>query len=73
MTPEKVKEMSASYVNTWGTECPVCGSPHISGEEVEIEMGVATQRVMCHDCCSDWRDVYTLQGCDNINIGSEEN
>ncbi len=40
--------------------CPFCGKDSISGEEINIEMSMASQQVGCPDCGSRWTDIYKL-------------
>ena len=50
------------YVDNNGTNCPVCGSDNIEGEEVEVLAGSARQDVYCLECDATWTDVYSLTG-----------
>jgi uncharacterized Zn finger protein len=40
--------------------CPKCGSNHITGEEFESGIGEAWQTLICDDCGTIWREVYTF-------------
>jgi transcription elongation factor Elf1 len=53
---------SDEYVGKLGLQCPHCHSTNISGGEVNIDAGTATQEVTCDDCDSEWLDVYNLTG-----------
>ena len=38
--------------------CPECGSEEITGGEVVIESGEASQKCFCNACESSWFNVY---------------
>lgn len=42
--------------------CPVCGSPDIEGEPVEIDGTHAYQRCRCDECGAGWTDAYDVAG-----------
>lgn len=42
--------------------CPFCDHEQIEGGDREIEDGIATQRMDCKSCGSEWTDVYHLAG-----------
>lgn len=60
---------NAGYVLGRGTRCPVCRSENIEGGSVEVDAGAATQEVYCVDCGSEWEDVYSLIGYQNLGVG----
>jgi transposase-like protein len=54
--------MPETIVNKDPDRCPVCGSPDIEGEHVEIEningVQLAFQRCQCAACGAKWTDQY---------------
>lgn len=50
------------YVADGGNLCPHCGTWDITGGEVEIAVGSATQEVHCNECDAEWVDHYKLTG-----------
>lgn len=50
------------YIKSKGVKCPFCGSEDISGEEVNIDGGSASQSVSCMECNASWNDHYHLGG-----------
>jgi len=59
---------SDEYVGKLGLRCPHCHSDSISGGEVNIDAGTATQEVTCDDCDAEWLDVYNLTGYADLQI-----
>jgi predicted Zn finger-like uncharacterized protein len=60
------------YIESSGTQCPVCKSESIVGrDQVEVNSGAAWQSVKCMDCGATWQDVYSLVGIDNLQTGDE--
>jgi transcription elongation factor Elf1 len=59
---------SDEYVGKLGLQCPHCHSTNISGGEVNIDAGTATQVIVCFDCDSEWLDVYNLAGYADLQI-----
>ena len=58
-----MKAMSIKkYVATGGTLCPCCGSAALTGSEVNIDAGIASQEVCCMQCWANWADTYSLTG-----------
>lgn len=49
------------YVNL-PNHCPMCGAEQIEGGDRDVEDGMATQRMDCKSCGSEWTDVYHLAG-----------
>lgn len=49
-----------SYLKNNGQNCPVCYGTNITGTEVEVNNGTATQNMFCGDCESSWLDTYKL-------------
>ena len=48
------------YAASGGVACPHCGHEGVTGPEVNIDEGVATQEVTCDSCDKSWTDVYQL-------------
>jgi transcription elongation factor Elf1 len=40
--------------------CPHCNSINISGDEVNVDYGIAWQIVGCAECGESWKDTYKL-------------
>jgi transposase-like protein len=59
---------SDEYVGKLDLQCPHCHSTNISGGEVNIDVGTATQEVTCDDCYATWLDVYHLAGYADLQI-----
>jgi hypothetical protein len=53
---KRVKE----YIEKKGVRCLYCNDYHIEGRSIDIEAGVATQRVDCNNCGASWIDAYDL-------------
>lgn len=53
------------YLKKYGTSCPFCGSKDIEGQSIDIDVGEATQEVICCKCNKGWYDVYTLTGVES--------
>lgn len=58
----EVDERQGTYLRLGGTHCPFCESQEISGGEVNIDAGTATQEVGCDNCNQEWKDLYRLEG-----------
>ena len=56
LTPEQKK----AYMDSGGSNCPVCGSDQISGDLLEVDSGSAWQPMGCQECDAYWNDVYNL-------------
>lgn len=55
------------YLDHSGNICPYCGSRDISNDgDVETDDNYAWRDVICDDCGSTWRDLYTLTGAEEI-------
>lgn len=50
------------YVLHGGGKCPVCRSTNITGGEVNVDAGTASQEISCGECDATWNDVYKLVG-----------
>ena len=58
------------YVNKLGLICPSCQSGDIETiNSVAVQIGCATQSVMCNVCDATWDDQYTLDGYGNLETG----
>jgi len=58
------------YVNKLGLICPSCQSGDIETiDSVTVQIGCATQSVMCNVCEATWDDQYTLDGYGNLETG----
>lgn len=57
------------YIEEGGTKCPHCDSDNLEGGYINIDDGSAWQAVTCQDCCSEWTDIYTLTGIENLKRG----
>lgn len=59
---QEVDEQQGAYLRLGGTHCPFCDSEEITGAEVNIDAGTATQEVSCGNCDEYWHDLYRLEG-----------
>ena len=50
-----------TYINQGGVKCPYCSSDDIDVKFNELNYGLLTQIVVCHECKKEWQDVYKLQ------------
>lgn len=57
---------SEEYVARGGLCCPVCGSTNVDGGHMTAEYTSAWAEVTCLDCESEWRDVYTMAGYEDL-------
>ena len=57
------------YIDRGGVSCLACGSHEIVGDGVEIDVGVAQQKIRCLSCGSSWWDVYHLAEVANFEKG----
>lgn len=55
-------QSQGKYVRLGGTHCPFCDSEEITGNEINIDAGTATQEISCSNCDKEWNDLYTLSG-----------
>lgn len=70
MSSKKPSNLSASapmtdteYVALGGTRCPYCRSGEISAPGgCEVDAGIASQLMVCHNCDGEWTDQYRLTG-----------
>ncbi len=51
-----------------GQNCPVCRSPLIEGERVDVDGTTAWGKVACNACKSTWTDVFDLVGYDELIV-----
>lgn len=51
---------SKAYALHGGNHCPHCNSTNIESGPLEADGDSASADVTCHDCKSEWTDVYTL-------------
>lgn len=56
------------YVKKRGLQCPNCASDQLEGDSVEIDAGIAWQKVSCLDCDSSWTDCYDLTGFNQLQV-----
>ena len=72
------EEKMVNYLKQGGSRCPFCGEGQIEGAGVEIDGGVAVQRVSCTECDGEWVDYYTLDhvavsdGEDDLDVYNED-
>ena len=59
------------YVAMLGTNCPVCQSTQLEGSSVDIDGGVASQKIWCKTCGASWNDTYTLTGYTNLDTNTK--
>jgi hypothetical protein len=52
----------AEYLAHDGLVCPLCGSQHTTGEDIEVDGWEALGDVSCDDCGACWQDIYRLVG-----------
>jgi transposase-like protein len=63
MTAQLTDEQATNYLKGRGHRCPFCGSEQIEADAgVEVDSGIAWQRIDCHECDREWDDLYTLTG-----------
>ncbi len=60
------KEQAEKYLANGGHRCPFCDSTNIESttridEELDLEGGVAFQRVICWACGRKWTDEYQIK------------
>jgi len=58
LTPEQQE----AYVNGGYCKCPYCKSEDIEGKHMDVDGNLAWQPVVCNNCDTEWRDIYTLTG-----------
>lgn len=58
LTQEQVDD----YVSGGGIECPFCKSENIIGGDTDINDGITTQPLVCHNCDEMWTDIYKMTG-----------
>lgn len=56
------EDAQGKYVRMGGTQCPFCSSTEITGNEVNIDAGTASQEISCSVCDKEWVDLYDLVG-----------
>lgn len=57
------------YVSSGGNECFNCHSSDLSGSEVEMDTGWASQHITCQECGAEWDDEYELTNVINFTLG----
>jgi len=57
------------YVGSGGIQCPHCDDYDIEGGFVEIDAGLANQKVRCNTCGSTWIDCYMLTSIEDFEHG----
>ncbi len=55
-------EAQTQYIADGGVCCPFCQSHDITGGDITIDNGIASQDVSCSDCNEEWTDLYSLSG-----------
>ena len=56
------------YLKKRGVECPFCGKGDLNTEDpIETDGSDAWQHVNCEYCGSEWKDIYTLTGAEEVN------
>lgn len=63
---ELTDEQRSTYLASGGSNCPLCGSTDIFGEQFEVEAGEAVQPIACHVCGASWEDIYSLTDVSNL-------
>jgi len=58
-SPNQTQRQIIEYKKT-PSHCPDCHSGEIEGGSVDIDAGVATQKVVCNVCDAVWTDIYKL-------------
>jgi len=48
------------YLFKGGVFCPWCRSDQIEGGDIDINRGIASQKMDCLECDKAWTDVYKL-------------
>jgi hypothetical protein len=54
-----VKQKKA-YIKAGGNKCPFCRSEDIESSHFEVDSGHSWQPIFCHECESEWNDIYKL-------------
>ena len=57
------------YVEGQGLRCPICNQTNVA-QNREVDVGIETVFVPvgCRACGTDWVDIYTLTGYDNLDV-----
>ena len=55
-------EQAQVHLENSGSACPYCGANDISGSQIEVDAGVASQRIRCQRCGEEWIDYYSMDG-----------
>ena len=50
----------SAYIKGNGLTCPFCSAELIEGGLVQIDAGMAFQKMGCTECEETWQDVYKL-------------
>ena len=59
---------SEEYINETGLKCPVCKSENIFRTGFDVNDNYCGITVVCCDCNSCWKEVYTLKEIKNVEI-----
>jgi hypothetical protein len=65
-------EKAQAYVDGGNSCCPWCDSEQIQGcGGVEVDDGIASQKIDCLNCSAMWTDIYTLTSISYFKNGEE--
>ncbi len=65
MSKKRFKEKK--YLAGGGSKCPYCTSSNVTATgHIEIDGINGWQSVICLDCESEWTDIYTLTGAEEV-------
>ena len=56
------KAQQEKYIKNGKSQCPYCESDDIEGNNVEVDSDGCFQSCECHDCNSNWNDIYKFVG-----------
>ena len=60
------------YVETFGLECPNCGSTEVYGWDLEdYGTSSANRPCNCGECNAEWVETYELTGYDSLMVPNE--
>jgi predicted Zn-ribbon and HTH transcriptional regulator len=66
------KEQKEMYLTRRGVKCPVCGSEVVEGGlDIDLDGSELRQGARCRECDSEWVDVYTLTGIEDVEEDHE--
>jgi hypothetical protein len=61
--PASAPMTDTEYVGFGGTRCPYCRSTEIEApSSCDVDAGITTQLLVCHNCDGKWTDNYRLIG-----------